>query len=110
MLSIKFVVSLVFVFASMSSYSSSGIVAHVLEYGVYGNGNVYVKLDNTIDQMGCNSQYLELPAGEVAKQVLGVAAIAAVTGSAVRVMADNCYGGLPSFAGQRGSYFVVNKL
>ena len=101
----------VMVFAALPGYSSSAVTAHVLSFGTYGNGNVYVALDQTINQPSCSIPYIEIPAnGPAAKAVLANAALAVATGATVTVQTDSCLGGVPSFSGDRPAYFVVNSL
>jgi len=92
------------------SHGSSAVVAHVLTVGAYGNGNVYIALDQTIDEPGCAIAYVELPAnGPAVKAVLATATLAVATGATITVKTDSCYNGSPSFSGARPAWFVVNK-
>lgn len=85
-------------------YSSTAVTAHVLNFGTYGNGNVYVSLDQTINEPGCSIPYIELPAnGAAARAVLANAALAVALGVTITVQTDGCFNGVPSFTGARGA-------
>jgi hypothetical protein len=59
------------------SHGSSAVTAHVLTARTYGNGNVYIALDQTIDEPGCAIAYVELPVnGPAVKAVLATATLA----------------------------------
>lgn len=85
--------------------------AHVLGFGTYGNGNVWVTLDQSHDQAGCPSPFIELAAnGAANKAVLAAAALAMATGATVFVQVDGCLGIAGTFTGGRdGAAFGVNK-
>ena len=86
--------------------------AHVVAVGTYGNGNVYVTLDQPLDQAGCAGPYIELPANGVAnKTVLAVATLAMTTGAPVAVATDGCYSAnTATFTGARnGTAFGLSK-
>jgi hypothetical protein len=87
---------------------SSTIIAHVLNFGFYGNGNAYVQVDQTIDQAGCPQTSLELPASDTAnKGIIAVAAMAVATGTTIEVKTDICYNGSPSLdPTARNSFFI----
>jgi hypothetical protein len=94
----------------LSGVCSSEVTAHVVTVGPYGNGNVYVALDQTVDEPTCSSPYLEFPANApAAKAVIATAELAAATNATIRVKTDTCYLGSPSFSGQRGAWFVITK-
>ena len=96
--------------ASFPAHSSSEINAHVTRFGTYGNGNVWVTLDTTIDEPGCSGPYIELPAnGAANKTVLATAALAVATGSSVVIKTDGCFGTATTFTGARPAYFGVSK-
>ena len=96
--------------ASGPVHASGAVTAHVLAFGTYGNGNVYVSLDQSISEAGCPMPYLELPEnGAAAKAVLANAALALATGATITVQTDSCFNGVPSFSGARAAYFVVNN-
>lgn len=90
---------------------SSPITLHVLKVGTYGNGNLYLSLDQSIDEVGCAMAYIELPANSPAlKMVLAAATLAIATNATVDLKTDGCINGVPSFMGSRQGYFGVNKL
>ena len=93
-----------------SSFASSAIVAHVLNFGTYGNGNVYAQFDQTIDQAGCPLANLELPAtSSASKAVLAVLAMAQATGSAIEVKTDTCFNGSPSLDPTARASFLISQ-
>jgi hypothetical protein len=90
---------------------SSSVTLHVLKVGTYGNGNLYLALDQPIDEAGCSLPYIELPANAPGlKGVLAAATLAIATNATVEVKTDSCFNGTPSFSGARAGYFVLNKL
>jgi hypothetical protein len=99
----------------LAGHCSTPLTAHVVSFGTYGNGNVWVTLDAATDQSGCSTPYLEFGANGVAnKSVLAAAAIALATGSTVSVQVDGCLStgqfGSGTFTGARnGTAFGVNK-
>ncbi len=98
------------IFLPLSGYCSSEVVAHVLAVGTYGNGNVYISLDQSIDEPGCPMPYIELPGnGPAAKAAFTTATLAIATNSTVRAKTDGCFNEVPSFTGARQSFIVVNK-
>jgi len=98
--------------APFRSHASSVLpAAHVLRFGTYGNGNVWVTLDQATDQPGCATPYLEFPVnGAANKAVLATAALAMATGATVTVQVDACLGPTGTFTGARnGTLFGINK-
>ena len=94
--------------SSLPAYCSSAVTAHVKSFGTYGNGNVWVTLDSTINEPGCSGPYLEFPAnGAANKSILASAALALATGASIVVQTDGCFNSVPSFTGARGAYFGV---
>jgi hypothetical protein len=96
--------------APLPAYCSSDITAHVKSFGTYGNGNVWIVLDSTIDEPGCSGPYMEFPAnGAANKTVLASAALALATGASIVVKTDGCLGSATTFTGARAAYFGANK-
>ena len=96
----------------LSCYASSALTsAHVVAVGTYGNGNVYVTLDQSLDQTGCPGPYIELPASSPSlKGVLSVAMVAKTTGAAVVVATDGCYSSnTATFTGARAGAFGLSN-
>lgn len=90
---------------------STAVTAHVLKVGTYGNGNIFLSLDQSIDEAGCSMAYIELPAnGPGLKAVLAAATLAIATNATIEVKTDSCFNGAPSFSGARAAYFTLNKL
>lgn len=86
--------------------------AHVIAVGTYGNGNVYVTLDQPLDQAGCATAYIELPVnGAANKTVLAVATTAMATGAPIAVQTDGCFSSnTATFTGVRnGTAFGLSK-
>lgn len=85
--------------------------AHALNFGTYGNGNVWVTLDQPHDQVGCPGPYIDLAAnGAANKSVLAAAAFALATGATVFVQVDGCVGKAGTLTGARdGVAFGVNR-
>lgn len=88
--------------------ASSVIVARVVNFGSYGNGNVAIELDTVIDQPNCSIKYIELPSNSpVASSTLTVAALAFASDKRIKVVTDTCYNGVPSLSAARSSYILV---
>ena len=95
---------------SLASQGSTAVTARVLSFGTYGNGNVYVALDQSIDEAGCTRSGFELAADSAAaKAVLATAALAVAAGTTVTIQTDGCLNGAPSFTGARAAYFIANS-
>lgn len=91
-------------------FASSAIVAHVLNFGTYGNGNVYVAFDQSIDQVGCPQTSIELPAANSAnKAILAVVAMAQAMGSTIEVKTDVCFNGSPSLDPSARASFLISQ-
>jgi hypothetical protein len=96
--------------AMSPAWSSPEVSAHVVSYGTYGNGNVFVVFDQAIPESGCAFPYLELPANSpIANTTLATAALAIATGAVVKVKTDSCYNGQPSLSANRTSWFQIDK-
>jgi hypothetical protein len=92
------------------SYCSTQTNARIVNFGTYGNGNVFVSLDQSIDEPGCPMPYIELPAaGPATKSALATVALAFATNAIVKVQTDSCYNGTPSFSGARPAYIQINR-
>ncbi len=91
-------------------FASSSIVAHVINFGTYGNGNVYVAFDQSIDEAGCPQTSIELPATSSAnKAILAVAALAQATGKTIQVHTDICFNGSPSLDPNARASFLISQ-
>jgi hypothetical protein len=89
-------------------YAAPPITAKVTYAGVYGNGDVYVGLDTTINEPGCPLARFDLTAtSPVAKQVLAIAQLAIATGKSVVVSTAGCISSLPTLDANRNSYFYL---
>jgi hypothetical protein len=90
------------------AHGSTEVIAHVLEVGTYGNGNVFIRLDQSIPETNCPNPYIELPAAApAARNAIATATMAVATGAAVKVVTDGCLNGVPSFSGARPAYITV---
>ena len=101
-------------YVPLIGHCSTFINAHVVNFGTYGNGNIWVTLDAATDQAGCSTPYLEFSVnGAANKSILAAAAIALSTGATVAVQVDGCLaagGSTGTFTGARnGAAFGVNK-
>lgn len=96
---------------SGTAYGSTTVSGvQIVDFGTYGNGNIYITLDKTIDEPGCPSIYMELPAdGPATKNAFAILAIAFSSGAKVNIKTDGCYNGVPSFTGGRNTIFTLRK-
>lgn len=93
-----------------AGHCSSQVSARVVNFGTYGNGNVFLTLDQSIDEPGCSMPYIELPAnGPATKVTLATAALAVATNATIKVQTDGCLNGVPTFTGARPAYFQINR-
>jgi len=95
-------------FQCNSAWCSSLIRVNVVQYGIYGNGNVWVTLDRATDQDGCATPYLEFPANAPTNRaLLSIAALAVATGRPIVLQIDGCMStgsnGAGTFTGIRNS-------
>ncbi|HMY40620.1 MAG TPA: hypothetical protein PK011_14950, partial [Marinagarivorans sp.] len=90
--------------------ASSVVTAKIVNFGVYGYGNIQLELDTLIDQSNCAMKYIELPSGSpIANHVMSIAALAFATGNRIQVVTDSCYNGVPSLSAGRSSYILLIK-
>lgn len=108
-LSLRLVTAIACAITTSAAYSSSEVTTLVTDVGTYGNGNVYVLLEKTIDESGCARNAVEFPANAVnSKVVLATALLAMASGKAVVVRTDTCFMGNPSLNSTiRQGYFGV---
>lgn len=89
-LSIFFAVSLFFC-SGLAHSSSTYTDANVLNVGLYGNGNLFLVLDVTMLEPGCNSARLEiLSSHPLIKPFMALALSAKSAGSKLRVVTTGC--------------------
>jgi hypothetical protein len=93
-------------------HAAPPVTARVTYAGVYGNGDVYVGLDTTIQEPNCPGARFDIPASSpVAKQVLATAQMALATGHSVTVQTDGCFGSFTTLnsSARFNSYFFINN-
>ena len=77
--------------------------------GTYGNGDVFVGINQTISEPGCIASRVDVPRDSpAAKNLLETARLAKEKGLTVTVSAIGCYGGNPTLDNTRNSYFHFN--
>lgn len=82
--------------------------AKVTYAGTYGNGDVYVAIDRTINEPGCAQPRFDVPSQlPNSKQILATAYMAMATGKTIGVFTKGCYGGYPTLDNSRGTWFLV---
>ncbi len=107
----KYILSAVLV-ATIPCYGvcSSAVTTRILQVGTYGNGNLAISFEKSIDEAGCSMAYFELPANSPAfKVVFATATLAFATNANVEVKADGCFMGVPSLSGGRTGYFIIKQ-
>jgi hypothetical protein len=65
---------------------------HVLYVGNYGNGNLFISLDVTINEPGCPASRIDIPASHPnIKSFLATALTAKASGQTVTVLTKGCF-------------------
>lgn len=83
--------------------------ALVVYSGTYGNGDVFVGLNQTITESGCPAARVDVPRDSPAAQkLLETARLARDKALFVTVAVNGCYGGFPTLDNTRGTYFHFN--
>ena len=93
-----------------STQAASMSNVHVTYVGTYGNGDIYVGFDATLNEPGCANARIDIPASATgAKNVLAQALLAKAAGLAVSVASTGCYNGSPTLPNQAvSSFFYIN--
>lgn len=75
------------------TFASPATEAHVLHVGVYGTGTMFILLDQTVSEPGCESAEIRIsPTHPQFKTILALAMSAAATESRIRVKTELCTG------------------
>jgi hypothetical protein len=75
--------------------------------GTYGNGDVFVGINQTIAEPGCAASRVDVPRDNPAAQkLLETARLARDKGLLINVSVNGCYNGLPTLDNTRGTYFL----
>lgn len=83
--------------------------ANSVDAGTYGNGDVFVGINQTISEPGCVSARVDVPRDSpAAEKLLETARLARDKGLAITVSANGCYGGFPTLDNTRTTYFHFN--
>lgn len=103
----KYVV-LVFVLFWNSAFSADAITANVTFAGIYGDGEVFVNLDQTIPEPGCTINRFDIkPDHPNAKIFLSIAMTALSSGKAVVVRTSGCYRMFPTLDTSTDTFFYL---
>jgi hypothetical protein len=87
-------------------WAADAITAKVVYTGTYGDGSMYVGLDTTINEVGCQQPRFDVPSTHPSiKNFIATAITAAATGLPVRVRAVGCLNGLPTMDQTADSWF-----
>jgi hypothetical protein len=91
------------------AFGQSGwISTYVVNAGTYGNGEVFVVFADTVNEPGCATSRLEVPATHAdVKTVLSIAYAAMATGPRVMVDSNGCFGGFPTLDTTTSSGFQM---
>ena len=90
------------------SAAAPQVSAKVLWTGVYGNGDVYVAFDTAINEPGCPSMRIDVPASlPSAKQILAIAQLALASSRTVVLAAEGCMAGSPTLGNGWSTYFYL---
>lgn len=81
---------------------------HVTNAGSYGDGHVFVYVDQNIPESGCTTNRFDVLASvPAAKQILGMALTALATGKTVIVSTDGCMASYASQITSPGSGYII---
>jgi len=84
--------------------------AKVVYAGTYGSGRLFVALNKTILEPGCNLSRFDVPAGhDQIKTWLSVAMAATASGKSVKVSTNGCLGPFPTMDNTDNTYFYIKQ-
>jgi len=94
---------------STPAYSTGASVeAKVLSAGIYGSGRLFVMLDQTIAEPGCNNTRFDVVAGhEQIETWLSIAMAAAISGKTVKVKTNGCFTIFPTMTPGDDTWFYL---
>lgn len=112
MRSLSMLVGVMLVSASSMCMAVSGnILAHVTHTGIFGTGDLFVDIDQTINEPACPSGRLMIAANNPQlKYWLSIAMEAYAMNSPVRVQTNGvCYNGMPTLDSTGGFFHLTNQ-
>lgn len=88
---------------------ASPVTSRVTHIGFYGDGRVFVQLEETINQAGCVNNRFDLTPGHAqAEKILSIAMVAYSTGKHITIQTNGCYSGFPTMDTSANTYFYLN--
>lgn len=96
-------------FGTVHVQAASNITSKVIYTGVNNSGVVFVELENTINEAGCEKTQLVIPSDSDYKdKILSIALAAKATNSIVAVKTNGCHSGSPAILKTGdGGYFYI---
>ncbi|MFT6437851.1 MAG: hypothetical protein ACJAVI_005935 [Candidatus Azotimanducaceae bacterium] len=104
----------ILIFASSSSAIDANVEGKVTLVGTYGDGSIFVYIDQTIPEVGCSIDRLDADVADVSLEVikmwLSVAMTAQATGQSVVVRTRGCTAaGFPRLRGDQTTWFFLKS-
>ncbi len=96
----------------LSSHAISAEVedATVTKVGSYGDGRIFVALDKTIPEIGCENDRFDVEGThEERNTIISIALAALMSDKKINVKTSGCLGSLPKFVGSAESFFYIKK-
>ncbi len=100
---------LAFVAAGNAS-GSSNILVHVTFVGLYGDGELFIRTSDTIDEPGCERPRIAIAPNHPTKEAwMSIAMMALATGKPIRVKTNSCWSGRPSIDESRSGWLYIEN-
>ncbi len=97
------------VFANpVMSFASSNMVVKVKYVGMYGDGELFIETDSTIDESSCADNRLVVePNHPNKKEWMSIALTAFASGKSLRIKTNYCYSGKPALDQSKGTWLYI---
>jgi len=104
-------ICIVLILPSFAQGSTTTVDAKVLSVGTYGSGRLFVVLDKTIAEPGCNYAQVHVDAGHSQLGTwMSIALAALASGASVSVTTDGCLGAYPTMNNTLSTNFRINSV
>ena len=106
----KKLVLITFALLPSLAQAQGNVIAHVTDAGVYGSGRLFIRIDQTINEPGCETNRFDVAPGHPQIDAwLAIAMTAITSGRKVKIVTDGCYAGYPTIGNTTASYFYLRS-
>ncbi len=106
----KYIISGILLLASVSSAAVMVDDLSVVNYGIYGNGRIFISFDKEVPEPGCNRQRIDIDADhEQADVITSIALAALASGKKVKVQTSGCFANSPTLTSDTSSYIYIKQ-